>query len=75
MPRPTMPAPVRHALSQIIVDDQTARIERALESMPADERDLIVMRTLEELSFVEIGAHSARARTPAAWRLPGRWPR
>lgn len=50
-----VPAPIRQALSQVIVNEQLARVEDALESMSPAERELIVLRKLEELSFAEIG--------------------
>ena len=49
-----VPAPVRHALSQAIVTDQSERLEAALEELPEPQRDIIVLRKLEELTFPEI---------------------
>jgi RNA polymerase sigma-70 factor (ECF subfamily) len=51
-----VPAPVRQALSQAIVNEELGRLEAALESLPEAQRDIIVLRRLEELSFGEIGA-------------------
>ena len=56
-----VPAPVRQALSQAIANEQMARIEEALESMPAAEREIIVLRKLEELPFSAIGARVGKS--------------
>jgi RNA polymerase sigma-70 factor (ECF subfamily) len=50
-----VPAPIRQALSQAIANEQLARVEDALESMSPAEREIIVLRKLEEMSFAEIG--------------------
>ena len=50
-----VPAPIRQALSQAIANEQLARVEDALESMSPAEREIIVLRKLEELTFAEIG--------------------
>lgn len=50
-----VPAPVRQALSQVILTERLEALEQALESLPEAQREIIVLRTLEELSFVEIG--------------------
>jgi RNA polymerase sigma-70 factor, ECF subfamily len=49
-----IPAPVRQALSQSILNEQTERLTRALESLPDAQREIIVWRKLEELTFPEI---------------------
>jgi len=51
-----VPAPVRSALSQAIWGEQAARLEAALEALPEPQREVIVLRKLEELSFAEIAA-------------------
>jgi RNA polymerase sigma-70 factor (ECF subfamily) len=51
-----VPAPVRQALSQVIATEETERLERALETLPEAQREIIVWRKLEELSFAEIAA-------------------
>jgi RNA polymerase sigma-70 factor (ECF subfamily) len=56
-----MPAPVRQALSQVIENERAQRLERALESLPGAQRDIIVLRKLEELSFAEIGARLSKS--------------
>ncbi len=49
-----VPAPVRQALSLAIVTEQVERLERAMESLPEAQREVIVLRKLEELTFPEI---------------------
>ncbi len=51
-----VPAPVRQALSQAILHDELRRVEEALQSMSAAEREIIVLRKLEELPFATIAA-------------------
>jgi RNA polymerase sigma-70 factor (ECF subfamily) len=53
----SVPSPVRQALSLAIVSEETERLERALESLPDAQREIIVLRKLEEWTFSEIGAH------------------
>jgi RNA polymerase sigma-70 factor, ECF subfamily len=50
-----LPAVTRSALSRIILDQEAERLEAALESLPPAHRDVILLRTFEELSFAEIG--------------------
>jgi RNA polymerase sigma-70 factor (ECF subfamily) len=49
-----VPSPVRQALSVAILNEQAARLERALEALTEAQREIIVLRKLEELSFPEI---------------------
>jgi RNA polymerase sigma-70 factor (ECF subfamily) len=49
-----LPAPVRHALSLAIVSRQTEALEAALEGLDEAQREIIVLRKLEELTFPEI---------------------
>jgi RNA polymerase sigma-70 factor (ECF subfamily) len=51
-----LPSPVRQALSLAIVTDEMARLERVLEALPEAQREIIVLRKLEELTFPEIAA-------------------
>jgi len=51
-----VPAPIRQALSRLIATEEAARVEAALESLPDAQRELIVLRKLEELTFPEIAA-------------------
>lgn len=54
-------SPVRSALSQAIWTEESERLERALESLPEAQREAIVLRKLEELSFREIGERLGRS--------------
>jgi RNA polymerase sigma factor (sigma-70 family) len=74
---------VRQALSQAILSEQIEELERALEALPEAQRDVIVLRKLEELTFPEISARLgksedacrmmfARAMTDLTLRLPAR---
>ena len=56
-----VPAPVRQALSQAILGEQTERLEAALESMSAAQRELIVLRKFEELTFPEIATRLGKS--------------
>jgi len=51
---------VRSAFSQVVIGEEAARLEAALESLDADHREVIVLRKLEELSFKEIAARMGR---------------
>jgi RNA polymerase sigma-70 factor (ECF subfamily) len=51
-----LPAPVRQALSQAILNEQAERLERALEALPDAQREAIILRKLEELTFPEMAA-------------------
>ena len=50
----TVPAPVRQALSQVILTEQAKALEDALDELPEQARELIIMRKFEELTFPEI---------------------
>jgi len=56
-----VPAPVRQALSQAIENEELRRIEDALESMSPAEREIIVLRKLEELPFSAIGTRLGKS--------------
>jgi RNA polymerase sigma-70 factor (ECF subfamily) len=49
-----VPAPVRQALSQVILNERAEQLATALDALPEAQRDIIVLRKLEELSFPEI---------------------
>lgn len=49
-----LPALTRSALSRVILDEQTARLEDALESLSSAHREVILLRKYEELPFGEI---------------------
>jgi RNA polymerase sigma-70 factor (ECF subfamily) len=63
----SMPAPVRNALSRAILNEGAARLERALETLPEAQREVIVLRKLEELSFREIA--DRLGKSPDACRM------
>jgi RNA polymerase sigma-70 factor, ECF subfamily len=56
-----VPAPVRQALSQIILTERVEELERALEALSDVQRELIVLRKFEELTFAEIGARLGKS--------------
>jgi RNA polymerase sigma-70 factor (ECF subfamily) len=56
-----IPAPMRRALTQAILNQRLARLEAALEALPADQREIIVLRTLEELTFPEIATRLGKS--------------
>lgn len=49
-----LPAPLRSALSALVLDERARRLEAALEQMEDRQREVIVLRQLEELSYAEI---------------------
>lgn len=78
-----VPAPIRQAISQVILAEQTDDLERALEALPDAQREVIILRKLEELTFPEISVRLgrsedacrmmfARAMTDLTLRLPAR---
>lgn len=50
-----LPALTRSALSRVILDEQGAQLEEALESLSVAHREIILLRKFEELSFADIG--------------------
>ena len=51
-----VPAAVRSALSQVILHEEGERVAGAIESLPEAQRDIILLRQFEELTFPEIAA-------------------
>ncbi len=49
-------ATMRSALTQLILDERGERLEHALEALESHHREVIILRSFEELSFREIGA-------------------
>jgi RNA polymerase sigma-70 factor, ECF subfamily len=49
-----LPALTRSALSRVILNEQAAQLETALESLSETHREVIVLRKFAELSFAEI---------------------
>lgn len=58
---------VRSQVSQLIFDEELGRVERALETLSPEHREVIVLRKLEELSFAAIGERMSRS--PDACRM------
>lgn len=56
-----VPAPVRQALSLAIISEDLQQLERALESLTDAQREIILLRKLEELTFPEIAARTGRS--------------
>jgi RNA polymerase sigma factor (sigma-70 family) len=56
-----LPAPVRQALSQAIINEDLRSVEEALDSMSAGEREIIVLRKLEELPISAIAARLGKS--------------
>ena len=48
-------AQVRSQVSQLVLTDEMKRLEKALEDLDPDHREIILLRKLEELSYKEIG--------------------
>jgi RNA polymerase sigma-70 factor (ECF subfamily) len=51
---------MRSAFSQVVIGEEAARLEAALETLDRDHREVIVLRKLEELSFKEIAGRLGR---------------
>jgi RNA polymerase sigma-70 factor, ECF subfamily len=56
-----LPAPARSALTKAIFNERAAELERALESLAPDHREIILLRKFEELPFGEIGRRLGRS--------------
>jgi RNA polymerase sigma-70 factor (ECF subfamily) len=56
-----MPAAMRSALSQMIIDERAQRLEEALEAIEPHYREVIILRSFEELGFREIGARLGKS--------------
>jgi RNA polymerase sigma-70 factor (ECF subfamily) len=54
-------AHVRSALSQAVLTEEAERIERALESLDPQHREVILLRKYQELGFREIAARMGRS--------------
>ena len=62
-----VPAVVRQALSQAILNEDTSRLEAAIAALPHAQREMVVLRSFEELSFPEIAARLDKS--PDACRM------
>jgi RNA polymerase sigma-70 factor (ECF subfamily) len=51
---PDLVARTRSALSRLIIDERSERIEAALTSLSDAHREVILLRTFEELTFPEV---------------------
>lgn len=60
-------ARVRSVTSRLVWSEKARQLERALESLEADHREVILLRRFEELSFPEIGRRLGRG--PDACRM------
>jgi RNA polymerase sigma-70 factor (ECF subfamily) len=56
-----LPALTRSALSHVIIDQETRRLEEALDALEPAHRDVILLRKFEDLSFAEIGRRLGRS--------------
>lgn len=56
-----VPAPVRQALSLAIMNERLEALERALESLPDPQREIIILRKLEEQSFPAIAVRLGKS--------------
>jgi len=56
-----VPASMRSVLSELILDERAQQIEAALEGIEPHYREVIVLRSYEELSFREIGARLGKS--------------
>ena len=54
-------ARVRSATSRLALNEELARLERALEALAPDQREVIVLRKLHELSFAEVAMRMGRS--------------
>jgi len=52
---------LRAAVSQLIADEEAARIERALEALDDAHREVILLRKFEELGWAEVAARMGRS--------------
>jgi RNA polymerase sigma-70 factor (ECF subfamily) len=52
---------VKSALSEIIFDEQAARLEAAIAGLTPDQREVVILRKFHDLSFAEIGERMGRS--------------
>jgi RNA polymerase sigma-70 factor (ECF subfamily) len=58
-------AAARSALSQVILDEQAQRLEGAMDTLLPAHREVILLRSFEELSFAEIARRLGRSEDAA----------
>ncbi len=56
-----LPAHVRSALTQLVLDERARRVEQALDELEPHYREVIILRTFQELGFQEIGARLGKS--------------
>ena len=56
-----LPVAVRSALTQAILSEEAERLERAIDSLTDDHREIILLRQFEELTFPEIAARIGKS--------------
>ena len=64
-----LPAPVRSALSQVILDERAARLEAAIASLSDAHREIILLRKFQDLSFAEIARRLEISQDACRMRL------
>jgi len=64
-----MPAPVRSALTQAILDEQARQLEAAMDSLSDAHREIILLRKFEELSFPEIARRLGKSEDACRMQL------
>jgi RNA polymerase sigma-70 factor (ECF subfamily) len=60
-----LPARVRSALTQLVFDERARRVEAALEALEPHYREVIILRSFEELGFREIGVRLGKSEDAA----------
>lgn len=58
---------LRSVTSRLVLDEEARRLEAALETLPAAQREVILLRRFEELGYGEIGARLGKS--PDAARM------
>lgn len=64
-----VPAPVRSALTQAILDETARELEAAMDSLSDAHREIILLRKFEELSFSEIARRLGKSEDACRMRL------
>lgn len=54
-------AAARSVTSRLVLDEETARLERAIEALDGAHREVILLRKFEDLSFKEVAARLGRS--------------
>jgi RNA polymerase sigma-70 factor (ECF subfamily) len=64
-----VPAPVRSALTQAILDEEARALEAAMDSLSDAHREIILLRKFEELSFSEIARQLGKSEDACRMQL------